>query len=263
MVASRRGRSAFTLIELLVVISIIALLLAILVPSLSGARRQARQAKCLANLSQLGKAVLIYSDQYSGYVPQTFGGPVPWNADRGALFQITIASGVINKDKRPPDILVCPDAKPRGAVSYALNAVVFGYKDQDIDPTQAALVDVPPVKLSGVRTPSKVITLYDVSPTSLARVWGGVPVNNDEADISDQFTAKGMATASHGPIIQNNEAGFMWMKSLADPPVEAIPPHGTSHSVLFIDTHAGRFERWDPIHMTRLTGKEPNDTKLH
>ena len=161
MVAFRRERSAFTLIELLVVVSIIALLLAILIPSLSGARRQARQAKCLANLSQLGKAILIYADQYSGYVPQTFGGPVPWSAERGALFQITVASGVLKDRTRPPEILVCPDGQPRGAVSYALNAVVFGYKDQAIDPGQPAEVDIPPVKLSGVRNPSKVITLYE------------------------------------------------------------------------------------------------------
>ncbi len=55
-------RRAFTLIELLVVVAIIAMLVSILLPSLSAARRQARACVCLANLKRLGTGVAFYLD---------------------------------------------------------------------------------------------------------------------------------------------------------------------------------------------------------
>jgi prepilin-type N-terminal cleavage/methylation domain-containing protein len=53
-------RIGFTLIELLVVIAIIALLVSILMPGLGRARELARRAKCMSNLSSIGKAMSIY-----------------------------------------------------------------------------------------------------------------------------------------------------------------------------------------------------------
>ena len=56
----RQAKSAFTLIELLVVVAIIALLISILLPSLSRAREQARIATCLSGLRSIGQATVSY-----------------------------------------------------------------------------------------------------------------------------------------------------------------------------------------------------------
>jgi prepilin-type processing-associated H-X9-DG protein/prepilin-type N-terminal cleavage/methylation domain-containing protein len=65
---------AFTLIELLVVVAIIALLLAILLPSLSSARQQGKATKCLAQLRVLGQGLAIYANDYADVLP---GGRLP------------------------------------------------------------------------------------------------------------------------------------------------------------------------------------------
>src|SRR3989304_10302288 len=60
-------QNGFTLIELMVVISIIAMLLAILMPALAGARQQAKAVTCQSTLSQWGKVFMMYTMDNDGY----------------------------------------------------------------------------------------------------------------------------------------------------------------------------------------------------
>lgn len=66
-------RRAFTLIELLVVISIIAVLVSILLPSLAAAREFTRFTLCQQRLKSWGNAFAIYTTVYDGYFPHMDG----------------------------------------------------------------------------------------------------------------------------------------------------------------------------------------------
>ena len=66
---SRRSRlGGFTLVELLVVIGIIALLIGILLPTLSRAREASKSIVCLSNVRQTGQAVPMFVNEHDGYV---------------------------------------------------------------------------------------------------------------------------------------------------------------------------------------------------
>jgi prepilin-type N-terminal cleavage/methylation domain-containing protein/prepilin-type processing-associated H-X9-DG protein len=67
----------FSLVELLVVIGIIAVLVGILVPSLSKARQQAERAACLSNLRQVHQSVVLYANAHKDVVPLGYRDVLP------------------------------------------------------------------------------------------------------------------------------------------------------------------------------------------
>lgn len=95
---TRKRNEAFTLIELLVCISIIALLVAILLPALSSARAAAQKTVCAGNLRQIGLAALIYSEENGNVLP-----PARVNYEPGLPETVMWGNRLIRFGAMPPN----------------------------------------------------------------------------------------------------------------------------------------------------------------
>ena len=63
---AKTGARGFTLVELLAVIAVVGLLMALLLPALSGARKRAMQSTCLSNMRQIGASFTLYMADHEG-----------------------------------------------------------------------------------------------------------------------------------------------------------------------------------------------------
>ena len=111
----RRAARAFSLVELLVVIGIIGVLLAVLLPALAQAQKQARWVQCQSNLRQIGVHLEIYSQNWKGYIyPPGLGANMP----RDRRWIVHVFKPVVWN----PPIMLCPvDEQPAEEHSYILN----------------------------------------------------------------------------------------------------------------------------------------------
>ena len=117
MIRPSRSRHGFTLIELLVVISIIALLISILLPTLSAARRAAKNSQCASNLRQLGIATVAYAGEFKDYLPVLNKTTTPYRFTSliDARYIYSTSNGLVNFGSllaagllTTPDVLYCP-----------------------------------------------------------------------------------------------------------------------------------------------------------
>jgi prepilin-type N-terminal cleavage/methylation domain-containing protein/prepilin-type processing-associated H-X9-DG protein len=162
---------AFTLIELLVVVSILALLISSLLPSLTKAKKQARQVACASNVRQLGQAMEMYVNLYGCYVPVA--------TERGEYGRWLRLIGDVHsaKNEAKQSVLTqlgtCPEV-PEWAkvlkitnhrmdrdIAYGYNYIYLGDSRGLWKPGKGRF----PVRPSEIRSPSRTVSIADSDGT--------------------------------------------------------------------------------------------------
>lgn len=210
-----RKAKAFTLIELLVVISIIALLVAILLPALSSAREEARRTVCASNVRGTGAANINFSVDNDGYfsrsgiqgnpdIEEREGGPWMWDLSRGCADRLL----EYGSDRQ---ILFCPsnneqaadehwnydpqyrltsywhfNARETGALAY------FDFYDYSTDDQSYEVVQIKKVDL--IEVPSKQPVSSDAVLSQFgqfADIWGSSPIAHRSNHLAGNGEAAG------------------------------------------------------------------------
>lgn len=225
---------AFTLVELLVVIGIIALLIAILMPSLSKARQIAVRIKCATNLKNMGNAMTMYTQQYSYYPAATgFNGASPY-----AIWPTRLRP-FLNKEQM---IFWCPAQETgfqwqknvKGTAGAPQSG--FGYEEGEV------LLSVSSVPFSyGYNdwgTSEPVVQDPDLTFTSSQRGLGGdvgpgagIPVR--------ELRVSRVRNASDMIAIADNTSDARWDFNIDPKDIYEVPGkiHNKGCNVLFVDGH--------------------------
>src|SRR5688572_29578189 len=115
---SNRLPSGFSLVELLVVISIIAVLVGLLMPTISGARQQSLSVKCASNLRQIGIALESYNQAYHR-LPDA---------------QRPLSATLAEMKASTPETFICPASGALRGDDYRMNEMFAGLPKSQVTP---------------------------------------------------------------------------------------------------------------------------------
>lgn len=262
-----RSRFAFTLIELLVVVAIIALLISILLPSLSAARDSARAARCLAQLHSLAQGLTIYTNEHAdvlvpGRLPPIPGDNCNWQATLFgrakyrptflAMMSIGVATppfadpqacrNTVDREGEAGDrqnyaspIFVCPqtpDWTDERNGSYGYNYQFLGNSRLQ-QPNQPDSFKNWPVRIERIRNPAQTVAAADCMGTAATFATADrKPYENNSRD-GHAFGNEGFNLDPPRVDPVNGE-----MAGLPDERTAADPRHRNRAAVLWLDGHA-------------------------
>lgn len=234
---------AFTLVELLVVTAIIALLAALLLPTLSKAKSQAQNASCKNQLRQIGISLAMYVADQHRYPPmwgedagvfQTWAdrlysyAPLNWTNQSWHCPVYTAHNGLVDIVKPPKEVEVF--------TSYSYNA--FGIAGVAGSPKLGLGIRRGPTLATEpeVRTPSEMFAVADSRTYKDLNIAGGV--------------IKGLS-------------GTIDMEPYYVPSEETPPLHGNGYNILFADGHVAFVKRIDFLFPPRTAKNWNRDGQPH
>ena len=213
-------RRGFTLVELLVVIGIIALLIAILMPSLAKAREQAKTIDCASRLRQIGIALMNYATDHRGEFPNwsgwhVVGGNGTGEDSPGLGWTEQIEPYLLKADSV---IYNCPSFPEEYRINYFLAARHLFLNGRSF------------WKQSEIKKSSEFVLSGDCTQRRLYPPAFGTAstMTTDDCD-KDDATQEGIVFAGQD---------------------EGRNVHSAGNNVLFADTHVAPYKKFSPTEMT-------------
>ena len=264
----RWRQPAFTLIELLVVVAIVALLISILAPTLSTARRKATATRCLAHLRVLGQGIVIYETENQQVMPagrlpkiddcnagmeirggvkyrptfvammSTAVGAPPFDDPAACKNEVDLNGEVGDRQNYDYDVYVCPavaDWTDERNGSYGYNYQFLG-NSRVFDPADPTRYKNWPVKREQIRYASRTVAAGDCMGTAAS--WPSAqrrPYENNGRD-ADQFGNEGFNLDP--PRVDPVNGEMANFDSAPQSRTAADPRHLGLANILWLDGHA-------------------------
>ncbi len=240
------GRGApwgFTLVELLLTIGILAVLVAILIPVSSNAKKAAEQAGCVNNLKQLGVGMHAYAADNDGYLPAGYLAPP---IGSGTLEDFLAPYVAPPKDKArgiSADTFYCPTNVRLGSPpmeGYLVNSkgekyykgwagYFLGYRfNGSVHPQEGPDSLLPHrIRLANIKIPARMVSMMDTN----TRLENGGPPSS------------AYGKASYFNPASSDSAGFGRV-------------HSGRGNILFVDGHVENFDGSKPLPVASLPSQE-------
>ena len=209
-----RREHGFTLIELLVVIAIIAILAAMLLPTLGRAKALGQKTKCISNLRQMGLAMLMYGDENDGFIPRG-NDPLWWQVLTPTL------GGRARTDYPRVQIYTCPSyPDKKQLICYVVNAWTFSSPRDQVGSEITGLT-----RVNKFQQPADTIYFADNENGPWRPIITALG-STGSIELNDVWSPSHLPYAPGGKVL-NGERRV------------ARARHGRGSNLLFFDGHAG------------------------
>ncbi|MDB5323832.1 MAG: hypothetical protein JWN40_5463 [Phycisphaerales bacterium] len=244
----------FTLVELLVVIGIIGLLVAILMPALSRARKEAQAVQCASNLRQIGQSIQIYMTQNRGYISR-WSNSTNWQnpANRAEMIDPTDYTraywGVVYAiaGKLPKLLFHCPSAQlgqSGDGFTFDQGAIYTSYSQNCYGGNNSGFTDAKRVSLFGNKDE---IALFN----RVNGIWEGRNQSRVRHSSKTIFAWDGYESVTDG----NGDVFFNWYQWITPDRTNEYLRHNKRANVVFVDTHVERLTREELCEERLFTGR--------